>query len=106
MIDIQFADKDLEALIKTGKNLKYKKYSRDNKFMKGLAMVYRILTTVENVNGLNHYSMLHYEKLKYVGNSSVRIVNGMVERLIFKESENGLEIKLLKIDSEHYGNKK
>jgi hypothetical protein len=38
--------------------------------------------------------------------SSVRIVNGMVERLLFTEIENGIEVELIEIDSTHYGNKR
>ena len=48
------------------------------------------------------------EKLKYMKEplSSVRLVNGMVERLLFTETEDGIEVELLEIDSTHYGNKK
>ena len=55
------------------------------------------------------FSFLHYEKLKYQKDepkSSVRLVNGMVERLIFTETEDGIEVELIEIDSTHYGNKK
>lgn len=38
--------------------------------------------------------------------SSVRIVNGMVERLLFTEIEDGIEVELIEIDSTHYGNKR
>ncbi len=48
-MDIKFSDIDLEELINTGYNKKYKKYSKDKKFMEGLARVYKILTlTVKN----------------------------------------------------------
>ena len=56
---------------------------------------------------LKQFSFLHYENLKYQKEplSSVRLVNGMVERLLFSETEYGIEVKLLEIDSTHYGNK-
>lgn len=38
--------------------------------------------------------------------SSVRLVNGMVERLLFRETDDGIEVELIEIDSTHYGNKK
>lgn len=38
--------------------------------------------------------------------SSVRIDNGRVERLLFTEHEYGIEVRLIEIDSSHYGNKR
>ena len=49
---VNISDKDLDELIQTGKNNKYKKYSKDKKFMVGLARVYNVLTTVEDTKGL------------------------------------------------------
>lgn len=49
---------------------------------------------------------MHYEKLANDPRSSIRIVNGMVERLLFTETEDGVEVELIEIDSTHYGNKK
>lgn len=56
---------------------------------------------------LKQFSFLHYEKLRYQKEplSSVRLVNGMVERLLFSETEDGIEVELLEIDSTLYGNK-
>ena len=104
---VNISDKDLDELIQTGKNNKYKKYSKDKKFMVGLARVYNVLTTVEDTKGLESYSFLHYEKLKYYDNlSSVRVVNGRVERLLFRELEEGIEITIIELNNDHYGNKK
>ena len=63
---------------------------------------------VDSTEDLKPFSFLHYEKLKYQNEpkSSVRLVNGMVERLLFTETENGIVVELLEIDSTHYGNKK
>ncbi len=52
---------------------------------------------------------LHYEKLRHQKDkpiSSVRLVNGLVERLLFSETDDGIEVELIEIDSTHYGNKK
>lgn len=63
---------------------------------------------VESTDELKLFSFLHYEKLKHQvePRSSVRIVNGMVERLLFTETDDGIEVELIEIDSTHYGNKK
>jgi hypothetical protein len=39
-MQIIFDDKDLEELIMTGRNSKYKKYTRNKKFMTALATAY------------------------------------------------------------------
>ena len=39
-MQIVFEDTDLEELITTGRNNKYKKYTRNAKFMKALAIAY------------------------------------------------------------------
>jgi hypothetical protein len=64
---------------------------------------------VDSTEDLRYFSSLHYEKLKYQRDepkSSVRLVNGMVERLLFVETDDGIEVELIEIDSTHYGNKK
>ncbi|MDD3152723.1 MAG: hypothetical protein PHE45_07520 [Bacteroidales bacterium] len=64
---------------------------------------------VDSTEDLKPISFLHYEKLKYQQGetkSSVRLVNGMVERLLFSETDDGIEVELLEINSTHYGNKK
>ena len=35
--------------------------------------------------------------------SSVRVMNGRVERLLFHEYNDGIEISLIEIDETHYG---
>ncbi len=106
-MQVHISDKDLEELINTGQNSKYKKYSRDKKFMEGLARAYKIMQIVENPEGLRPYSYLHYEKLaNNVNLSSVRIVNGRVERLLFEETNDGIEITIIELNTHHYGNKK
>ena len=70
---------------------------------KALSMAEQMKIPVKGV--VENYSYLHYEKLKYRDESSVRIVNGRVERLIFAERDNGIEVLLIEIDDTHYGNK-
>ncbi|MBE6240599.1 MAG: hypothetical protein E7115_03780 [Bacteroidales bacterium] len=104
---VNISDKDLDELIRTGKNSKYKKYSKDRKFMEGLARVYKVMLNVADTNGLKLYSFLHYEKLANNLNlSSVRVLNGRVERLLFRELEDGIEITIIELNNDHYGNKK
>ena len=70
----------------------------------------------KTASNLKQYSYLHYEQLKHVGMSSVRVINGRVERLtatevertatyciLFHELEDGIEISLIEIDETHYG---
>ncbi len=104
---VNISDKDLDELIRTGKNNKYRKYSKDRKFMEGLARVYKVMLNVADTNGLKPYSFLHYEKLANNLNlSSVRVLNGRIERLLFRELEDGIEITILELNNDHYGNKK
>jgi plasmid maintenance system killer protein len=106
-MQVNISDKDLEELILTGKNNKYKLYSKDKRFMKGLARAYKIMQIVANAEGLRPYSFLHYEKLAHKVNlSSVRVMNGRVERLLFNEINDGIEITIIELNSNHYGNKK
>ena len=103
---IQIEDNDLKELILTGSNNKYKQLARDKQFMTALGRAYRLLEIVENANGLKRYSFLHYEQLKGVRKSSILIINGRVERLVFEETNNGIEIQALELNRDHYGNKK
>jgi len=104
---IQIDDKDLLELINTGRNSKYKQLSKNGKFMKSLSRVIGLMRIVERASDLSAYNFLHYERLKGKnGLSSVRVVNGMVERIIFRELNGGIEIIVLELNREHYGNKK
>lgn len=107
MIDVVILDEDLRELIMYGTNTgKYKRISRDRKFVKKLADIYNLMKSVEHVSRLKDYSFLHYEQLKHVRLSSVRIFNNRVERLLFRETETGMEITLIELNEDHYGNKK
>lgn len=69
------------------------------------------MESVKNIDKLHEYSFLflHYEKLKhgsYKGKSSVRIANGAIERLIFSENENGIEVYIIELNDMYYGNKR
>ena len=87
---------------------KYKKICRNVRLIEGYQRAVSIMYDIESTEELKYFSFLHYEKLKYQKEpkSSVRLVNGMVERLLFTETDNGIEVELLEIDSTHYGNKK
>ena len=104
---IFFEDTDLEELITTGRNSKYKKYTRNAKFMTALATAYNYLRMVDVASNLRAISFLHYEQLAGTnGLSSIRVVNGMVERIIFREFDGGISITVLSLDDTHYGKKK
>lgn len=107
-MNIIFEDKDLEELILTGKNKKgkYKVLARDRKFVAKLTDIYNLMRILEHVSKLKNYSFLHYEQLKHISMSSVRIFNNRVERLLFTETEDGIQISLIEINEDHYGNKK
>ena len=67
------------------------------------------MAEAENINVMAKISFLHYEKLKhsYSGKSSVRpFGKRRVERLIFTENDNKIEITILEMEDNHYGNKK
>lgn len=107
MLKVTITDKDLDELIMYGQNKgKYKKLARDAKFVRKLIGIYNLMTTLNDTSELKPLSNLHYEKLKHISLSSVRIMNGRVERLIFKETEDGLEITLIELNQTHYGKKK
>lgn len=106
-----FKEDALRELYKTGKTKerKYKLVCKKKKLVEGFQRAVGIMYDVESTEQLNGFSFLHYEKLRYQNKepkSSLRLANGMVERLIFTETEDGIEVELIEIDSTHYGNKK
>ncbi len=108
MITIFIHDNDLQELIQTGQNRKYKALSRNKRFMSGISRVLAAIHGAETTASLGTMSFLHYEKLRNMPEplSSVRVVNGMPERLLFREAENAIEITILELNTTHYGNKK
>lgn len=68
--------------------------------------IYNLMRSLEHISRLKEYRFLHYEQLKHISLSSVRIINGRVERLLFKEIDDGIKISLIEINENHYGNKK
>ncbi len=107
-MNVIIEDKDLELLLNGEPSKKYKKLAKDVRFMDKLNETYSTLLTIPCTERLSQFSNLRYEKLKYEysGYSSVRIMNGRVERLIFTEHEGGITIKLIELNQDHYGNKK
>lgn len=110
LMKIIFKDEALSELYENGRteDRKYKKMCRNKKLVEGYQRAVSIMYDVDSTEDLKPFSFLHYEKLKYQKEplSSVRLVNGMVERLLFTETEDGIEVELLEIESTHYGNKK
>lgn len=108
MVKVEILDDDLRELILLGKNRKgkYKKLARDKRFVARLTDIYNLMCSLEHTSDMMNYSFLHYEQLKRISKSSVRIMNGRVERLIFTETEDGIQISLIEINEDHYGNKK
>jgi plasmid maintenance system killer protein len=100
---VTFEETELENLVLNHKSKKYKKYQRDGKFLDALDRVYFTMQSQKTASDLKQYSYLHYEQLKHVGMSSVRVINGRMERLLFHELEDGIEISLIEIDETHYG---
>ena len=99
-------DSDLFELITTGKNRKYRAVERDRTLMEGLQRAIRIMESVSSVEDLKLYSYLHYEKMRYQlsGQSSVRLANGRIHRLLFIEEEDMITLTLVELDKTHYGN--
>lgn len=110
MAKVFFEDSDLEEYVQEGRSKvkPYKEYAKNKKFTSRLQLVVETMRSVNNASSLSSFSFLKYEKLKheYSGLSSVRITNTNIERLIFKETEEGLVIIILEINNTHYGNKK
>lgn len=107
-MNVIFIDNALQELYETGKtkDSRYKKLCRNKSFVEDYIGVIDLMVSVDKVDELRTYSFLHYEKLKHRPESSVRIDNGRVERLLFTEHEDGIEVRLIEIDSTHYGNKR
>lgn len=107
-MEVVFTDDVLRELYEVGttKDSRYKKLCRDRRFVTAYVQVVDTLQSVGNVRELKNFSFLHYEKLRYRPESSVRIIANRVERLLFTEHEDGVEIRLIEINSTHYENKR
>ncbi|MDE7074314.1 MAG: hypothetical protein K2O69_04600 [Odoribacter sp.] len=107
-MNVIFTEEALQELYETGKtkDSKYKILTRDKKFVEAYIEIVSLMYAVENVARLKEFSYLHYEQLRYRPESSVRILNNRVERLLFTEHEDGVEVKLIEINLNHYGNKR
>ncbi len=107
-MNITFQDKELEQFVSDKRKAgnKFKKYAKDDNFYQKLVRAFQILYAVSSTNELRAFSFLHHEQLKHKNISSIRIANNYVERLIFNEIENGIEIIILELNNTHYGNKK
>lgn len=100
-------NQEMLELYQNGKSKKYKDVERNNVLLKGFIAAVKLMTLVNTADELKEFSYLHYEKLKYQwsGYSSVRLSNRYVHRLLFTETDEGVEVELIDIDDTHYGNK-
>ena len=94
---ITFRDDALSELYETGKTTdrKYKYICKNKKLLDGYIRAVNIMYNIESTDKLKPFSFLHYEKLKYQHEgpkSSVRLANRMIERLLFTETDDGIEI--------------
>lgn len=107
-MNVIFKDKEIQELILNRKSKKYKNLAQRTGFVDRLAHIYNVISSAPNAKELYNYSWLHYEELKhqYSGFNSIRIKNGWVERLIVKETDCGITIEMIEINTDHYGNKK
>ena len=105
---ITFKDEALSELYEAGKtkDRKYKQLCKNKRLVDGYIRAVGVMYRTAPTQELRQYSFLHSEKLAHDPRSSIRIVNGMVERLLFTETDDGIEVELIEIDSTHYGNKK
>lgn len=98
---------DLKDLYETGQSKRYKDVSRNRTLLAVFVRAIKIMEQAPSSDSLKEFSFLHYEKLCYQlsGKSSVRLSNQYAHRLIFTETEDGLQVELIEIDDTHYGNK-
>jgi hypothetical protein len=82
---VTFKDKALLELYTTNKtdSRKYKKICKDKKLLQGYQRAVSIMFHISTVDRLKEFSFLHYVRLKHKSMSSVRLINGRVERLLF-----------------------
>lgn len=104
---IIIASEDIANLLVKGTSRKYIKVARNRILYDGLKRTIKIMQAIDSIDEIKKYSFLHYEKLKYnySGLSSVRLSNGYVERLIFREFDDAITLELIEINEDHYGNK-
>ncbi len=109
-MNVKFKDPALAEIYEQGRTgvSKYKKFCKNKKLINGYRRAVTIMYSIESTDQLKTISFLHYEKLKYQKDdpkSSIRLVNGTIERLIFSETADGIEVELIEINDTHYGNK-
>lgn len=74
--------------------------------MHGLNRAFTAIVSCNCVNEFSNQSFLHYEQLRNSDISSIRPCNGYPERIIFRETDDGIVITILEMNTTHYGNKK
>lgn len=106
-MNVKMSD-ELLKLYTYSKSKEYRDVERNPELLNGFMRAVRSMIIAKSVLELKAISYLHYEKLKYEYSdySSVRLSNRYVHRLLFTETEDGIEVELIDIDDTHYGNKK
>lgn len=106
-MNVEFENPALRDLYENGKSREYKAFSKSKVKVAAYIRVIALMVGAKNIEDIKAMSFLHYEKLKhsYSGYSSVRIKNGEIERLIFKEKDDQITIALITLSTDHYGNK-
>ena len=91
-MNVIFADDALRELYETGatKDSRYKKLARNHQF-EAYIQVIDLMLAVDNAVELVIYSYLHYEKLKYRPESSVRIQNRRVKDCCSRNTKRALK---------------
>lgn len=109
MITIHFEEEDLGQLYLTGtcKSGKYKNIAKDKRFVESFCKAIKFIEDLNHIDELRQYARFNYEQLKYqyAGHFSIRIIHSRIERLIFTRSEDGIQISILELNQDHYGNK-
>lgn len=89
-MEVIFKDDSLREIYESGKtnHSRYKTLCRNKKLVDGFRRAIGIMYSVPNAGMLSAFSFLHYEKLRHqsVPRSSVRIMNGAIERLIYSQN--------------------
>ena len=88
-MNVVILDPDLDELLHTKKNKRYRKVERSKKLWEGLERTIQLMESVKNIDKLHEYSFLHYEKLKHGSYKG-----------------NGIEVYIIELNDTHYGNKR
>lgn len=101
-MNIEFIDKELEALVYHNYIGRYKAYKSNAKLIRDLDNVIRKLELAKNIAEVAANASLAYHPLTGSPHSSVRVGYKTKYRLIFDEHEDKITLQLIELN-EHYG---